>query len=98
MIARIGTFQPMPPDVAAESRRNLLERFLPALRAQPGFVGGYWLEAPDGRQLSITVWESEEALREGAQRANAFPLLPGQDPSRIPGADVVETFEVVARA
>jgi hypothetical protein len=31
MIARIGTFQPLPPDVAAASRQNLLERFLPAL-------------------------------------------------------------------
>jgi hypothetical protein len=98
MIARIGTFHPLAPDVAAESRRNLLERFLPALRAQAGFVGGYWLEAADGRQLSITVWESEEALQDGGRRANAVPLLAGQDPTKIPAADLVETFEVVARA
>ena len=54
MIARVGTYHSMAPDVAAESRRNLVDRFLPALRAQEGFVGGYWLEAADGRQLSIT--------------------------------------------
>lgn len=96
MIARIGTFNPMAPDVAAESRRNLLERFLPALQAQEGFVAGYWLAAPDGRQLSITIWESEEALREGARRANAVPLLLGQDPAKIAAADVDETFDVVA--
>jgi hypothetical protein len=97
MIARVGTFHPMTPDVAAASRRNLLERFLPALRAQVGFVAGYWLEAADGQQLSITVWESEEALQEGGRRANAVPLLPGQDPTKIPAADLVEIFEVVAR-
>jgi hypothetical protein len=98
MIARIGTFQPLPPDVAAASRQNLLERFLPALQAQPGFVAGLWLEAADGRQLSITVWDSEEALRQGAARANAVPLLPGQDPAKLPSADTVETFQVVARS
>ena len=98
MIARIGTFHPLPPDVAAASRQNLLQRFLPALKAQAGFVAGLWLEAEDGRQLSITVWDSEEALQQGAVRANAAPLLPGQDPSKLPSADVVETFQVVARA
>lgn len=98
MIARIGTFHPMPPDIAVASRRNLLERFLPALQAQEGFIAGYWLEDQAGRQLSITIWESEEALQEGAARANAMPLLPGQDPAKIPSADVVETFQVVARA
>ena len=88
----------MAPNIAAESRRSLFERFLPALRAQMGFVAGYWLAAADGRQLSITVWESEEALQEGARQANAVPLLPGQDASKIPAADIVETFEVVTHA
>ena len=98
MIARIGTFQRLAPDVAAESRRNLLERFVPALRDQAGYIAGYWLEAADGRQLSITIWESEEALREGGRRANAVPLLPGQDSTKVAAADLVETFEVVAHA
>jgi heme-degrading monooxygenase HmoA len=98
MIARIATFSSLTPETAAESRRNLLERFLPALKAQEGFVGGYWLRAEDGRQLSITVWESEEALRRGGAQANAVPLLPGQDPSKIPSPDHVESFEVVAIA
>ncbi len=84
MVARIGTFHPTSPEVAAESRRNLLERFLPALQVQEGLVGGYWLVGEDGRQVSITIWESETALRPGAERANAVPLLPGQDPARIP--------------
>lgn len=88
----------MPPDIAAESRRNLEERFLPALRSQEGFVAGYWLASEDGRQLSITLWQSEEALERGAQRANAVPLLPGQDPAKIPSADAVDIFQVIAHA
>ncbi len=98
MIARIATFTSLIPETAAESQRNLLERFLPALKAQEGFVGGYWLRAEDGKQVSVTVWESEEALQRGAERANATPLLPGQDPSKIPSPDIVEQFEVVAIA
>lgn len=98
MIARIGTFSSRTPEAAAEAQRNLLERFRPALKAQEGFVGGYWLTAKDGRHLSITVWESEEAMRRGAERANATPLLPGQDPAKLPSPDIVEHFEVVAIA
>jgi heme-degrading monooxygenase HmoA len=98
MIARLGTFNPMPEDIHAEYRRNLVERFKPALEAQEGFVAGFWLRAPDGRELSFTVWESEEALAAGAQRANATPLLPGQDASKIPSPSKVETFDVVAAA
>lgn len=96
MIARLGVFDPMPKDVHAEYRRNLLERFKPALEVQDGFIAGYWLQAPDGRELSFTVWESDAALATGAQRANAMPLLPGQDASKIPSPSVVETFEVIA--
>ena len=98
MIARLGVFDHMPEDVHAEYRRNLLERFKPALQAQPGFVAGYWLQGADGREYSFTVWESQEALAAGAQRANATPLLPGQDASKIPGPAQVETCTVVCRA
>lgn len=98
MIARIGTFLALTPEGAAASRRNLLERFLPALKEQEGFVGGFWLDGADGRHLSITVWESEEAMRRGATSANAVPLLPDQDPARIPSADITELYDVVAVA
>ncbi len=98
MIARLGVFDPMPEDVHREYRRNLTERFKPALEQQPGFVAGYWLRSEDGRELSFTVWESEEALATGAQRANATPLLPGQDASKIPSPARVETFDVIADA
>ena len=50
----------------------------------------------DGKLLSITVWESTEAMVAGAQQANAIPLLPGQDPKKIPSPDLVEYFTVSA--
>ncbi len=98
MIARVAVFPPLPPDVDAEVRRNVRERFLPALRAQDGFVDGYWLTREDGSWLSLTVWESEEAQRRGGAAANAMPLLPGQDPDKLPGPTTVETYQVFARA
>jgi len=55
MIARIATFAPMPAEIEAEARRNLLERFQPALRAQPGLVAGYWVVGEDHIWQSITI-------------------------------------------
>lgn len=96
MIVRIGEFGPMTEVVRAGYRRNLLERFKPALEQQPGFIAGYWLEHDDGRELSVTVWESDDALASGAQIANATPLLDGLDPSLIPTPTNVATFKVIA--
>jgi hypothetical protein len=98
MIVRLAAFASPTPDVRAEARRNLLERFQPALVVQPGFVAGYWAEAEDGRLFSITVWESEAVAARAAEAANAVPLLPGQDPAKIPSPERVETLTVVTSA
>jgi len=98
MITRVGRFEGLSAEAAAESQRNLQERFMPALRAQAGFILGLWLEGEDGKLLSITVWESTEAMVAGAQQANATPLLPGQDPKKIPSPNLVEYFKVSAYA
>ena len=98
MIARIATFPTLPPDISAEVRRNVLERFMPALRAQDGFVAGYWLANTDGTWISFTVWDTEAAVERGGERANATPLLPGQDPNKIPSPTTVQSFPVVAYA
>ena len=98
MIARIATFPPLAPEIAAEVRRNVLERFMPALRVQEGFIAGYWLADDDGRWISLTIWENEDAQRRGGERANATPLLPGQDQAKIPGPASVEQYQVIAHA
>ena len=93
MIARVGSFEGLSAAAAAESQRNLQERFMPALQAQAGFVLGLWLEGEDGKLLSITVWESTEAMAVGAQKANATPLLAGQDPAEDPFAQLCRVFQ-----
>jgi hypothetical protein len=96
MIVRFASFAPMTEEEDAETRRNLFERFMAALKAQDGLVFGTRAIAEDGTWRSITGWESEEAMRAGAERANASPLLPGQDASMIPSPARTEIFEVVA--
>jgi len=97
MISRIATFPPLPPEQDAAVRRNVRERFMAALRAQEGFIAGYWLTRADRSWVSVSVWASEEAQRRGGERANATPLLPGQDPATIPAPATVETYEVFAQ-
>ena len=95
MIARIATFVPMTADIEIEARRNLLERFQPALQRQPDLVAAYWLVGEDRRWKSISLWESVEAMERGGAQANATPLLPGQDASKIPSPSRVEIYEVL---
>ncbi|GAB4433033.1 MAG: hypothetical protein OHK0015_21320 [Chloroflexi bacterium OHK40] len=80
------------PRVNEASRHNPFERFLPALRNQPGFVAGSWGKAPDGRAVSITVRESEDALPQSTMNANAVPLLPGQEPALIAAPSSMDRF------
>lgn len=96
MIARIATFPQLPPEIEAEVRRNVRDRFMPALREQAGLVAGYWLRRDDGTWVSVTIWESEEAQQRGGAQANATPLLPGQDPAKIPAPTTMEMYRVEA--
>jgi len=98
MIARIATFTTLPPEISAEVRRNVLERFMPAIRSQDGFVAGYWLANADGTWISFTIWESKAAEQRGGERANATALMPDQDPNKIPSPTTVQSFPVVAHA
>jgi hypothetical protein len=99
VIARLGYFDELTDEQRQVSRDNWERRFGPALKSQPGLVCVLHVDTPDGKAISISVWESVEALRAGGQRANAVPLLPGQEAGRIPGASrqeicVVQDFWV----
>jgi heme-degrading monooxygenase HmoA len=50
-----------------ETRPQLVERVVPAVAAQPGFVAGYWLEPKDDQGLSVAVFDSEDAARTAAE-------------------------------
>ena len=95
MIVRVATFAPMTAELRAEATRNMVERFKPALAAQPGLLAAYWTEAPDGHWVSITAWESVESMERGGAAANAVPLLPGQDGEKIPSPVRTEILGVM---
>lgn len=96
MIARIAYSDPVPSEVAAARRENLVRRFKPALAKQPGLLGGYWMVDDAGRHISLTLWDSREAMEAGGRAASAAPLLPGQRSELLPSPRV-EIYEVWER-
>jgi heme-degrading monooxygenase HmoA len=59
MIARIAETENLPADLDPE----YVARHRAFIAAQPGFCGGYHLlDADTGRALSLTMWESDDAL------------------------------------
>ena len=70
---------------------------IPAAGKLPGFEGGYWLaDRESGSVLGITMFESEEALRESAAGAERIR----EAASRNAGLPVptFRSYEVVASA
>ena len=55
-----------------ERRTDLLRQLV---RAQPGFLAGYHLkEEASGQLMSITVWETDEAMEAGEQAVARRPV------------------------
>ena len=83
-VVRLATFDDPPAlqDDDARRARTLFE----LLGSLPGFEGAYYLrEEASGRLISLTIWESEEAL-EAAERAVAERPAEdrrGIDPTRV---------------
>jgi heme-degrading monooxygenase HmoA len=83
-VARVATWDE-PPDLRPDDARRAKSLY-DLLQSQPGFVGGYYLrEATTGRLMSMTVWESEEALEAGEQAVRERPVSDqrGIRPSRV---------------
>ena len=74
-------------DAAASALR---EQVVPQVSGVPGFVAGYWVGLDGGRGTSVVVFESEEAARTAAARA--------QSPGEFVTFDSVEVGEVIANA
>ena len=71
MHARASTFEG-PPDRIDEGLRYMREQILPtAFREDEGFKGAIALaDRQSGKMLTITFWESEEAMRATEEEAN----------------------------
>ena len=85
-------------DVAGVDREAglavLREHVVPAIMSLPGFTSGTWLPGgPDGRGLSLTLWETEDAARDMAERFG-----PGSSPAASASVVRCEVREVAATA
>src|SRR2546427_954054 len=93
MHARVTKFEGSPAQIEA-GIKDINERVIPAAKKLAGFKGGYWLvDRKSGKGFSVTLFESESALRASEDaaaqlRSQASPL------TKITG---VERYEVVAQ-
>ncbi len=84
MVARVATFDEAPTLQPDDDRRAASLR--DAVRAAPGFVAGYHLRDEDaGRLMSVTVWESDDAMTAGEESVRNRPTSDqrGIRPARI---------------
>jgi heme-degrading monooxygenase HmoA len=72
VFARIGVWQGNAAELETWITRSRKE-VKPAVQAQPGAKGAYWLlDRQGGKALTITLWETEEAMRKSDERAAAI--------------------------
>src|SRR5947209_9995975 len=72
MYARLNTFQG-PLEGVDQALKNLREQVIPAVKQIPGNAGLISLvDRATGKSIGITLWESEEALRQSEQAASGI--------------------------
>jgi len=50
-----------------QGRRMLDAEVIPQVKSAPGFIAGYWLHPPSGREgMSVVIYENEQAARGAA--------------------------------
>ena len=77
-----------------EGLAGLREHVVPAIARLPGFRSGTWLAGNEkGKGLSLTVWETQEAAQEMANRFG-----PGSGPQAGAMIERCEVREVAATA
>ena len=70
MFARVSTYQG-PTDQIDQGVRFAQENIVPRVQEVEGFEGVYFLvDRQSGKSLSITLWESEEAMRASEEEAD----------------------------
>ncbi len=96
MHARVSTYQGPPnptQEQVEEAERYDRENILPAARQMDGFKGAIGLlERQSGKALSVTFWESEEAMRASEEEANRLRQQSAEAASET--VENVERYEV----
>ncbi len=101
MFANVSTYQG-PPDQIDDGIRYAQENILPTLKEVEGFEGIYLLvDRQSDKVLTVTLWESEEALRASEEEANQLRSEHRGQWDQVPTAEVggqedagVEGYEV----
>jgi heme-degrading monooxygenase HmoA len=72
MHARVSTFQgPTNPEQIEEGLRYARENILPQARQMDGYKGVIGLlDRQSGKSLTVTLWESEQAMHASEEEAN----------------------------
>jgi heme-degrading monooxygenase HmoA len=94
MHARVSTYQG-PTDSAQieEGLRYVSENILPQVRQVAGFKGLVGLlDRQSGKTLSITLWETEEAMRTSEEEANRLRQESAEAASET--VEDVERYEI----
>ena len=83
-VARVAVFD--EPPVLKDDDERRAKSLEELLRSLPGFIRGYELrEESTGRLMSVTLWESDEALEAGERAVRSRPVSDqrGIRPTRI---------------
>lgn len=93
MYARVSVFKGSGEEFD-DATRNAKDNVLPALRRMEGFAGALILaDRSTGRSMSVTLWDSEEALRSSERAADRMR----EETAATYDEDIVavETYDIV---
>ena len=72
-----------------ERAAQALKEMVPRVSQARGFVAGYWLSMPDGKGLSVVVFDTQDAARTVAEQIG---------PGEFVNFESIEVAEVAASA
>jgi heme-degrading monooxygenase HmoA len=96
MFARVNTFKGSPDEVDA-AVANVRKNVIPAAKQIPGFAGMVSLvDRETGKSIGITLWKSEDALRQSEEAASRIRNQAAQtDGSAIVSVERYEVADLV---
>jgi len=97
MYAQLTYFDgPRTPEQQAAEEFASQERLLPAVSQLGQAFRVYRLRHDDGSMVVISIADSQQALLDAQKAIMSTELLPGEDPSLLPGPDRIELYPVLA--
>ncbi|HEU5391821.1 MAG TPA: hypothetical protein VFV73_38575 [Streptosporangiaceae bacterium] len=96
MYAQLTYFDgPRSPEQQAAEEFASQERLLPAVSQLGQAFRVYRLRHDDGSMVVISIADSQQALLDAQKAIMSTELLPGEDPSLLPGPDRIELYPVL---